>query len=98
MLFDAVSERLEAERLAALDEGVDERWQRALPGLTPKATVTVEPGGTLTANKNGVLTDTFGPYETRIYSWEPRQAAKKVVPALPSGAHRREPSVLGRVG
>ena len=25
MLFDAVSERLEAERLAALDEGVDER-------------------------------------------------------------------------
>ena len=97
MLFDAVSERLEASVLPRWTS-VDERWQRALPGLTPKATLTVEPGGTLTANKNGVLTDTFGPYETRIYSWEPRQAAKKVVPALPSGAHRREPSVLGRVG
>jgi hypothetical protein len=47
-------------------------WTRALPGLAEKAAVRRETGGgDLLAGKGGVVSDSFGPLETKIYSWVP---------------------------
>lgn len=47
------------------------RWQGRLPGLAARGSVTLQSGGTLEANRNGVLSELFQPYGTEVVSWTP---------------------------